>query len=131
MHKILIVEDDEPSRSMLCKRLQRKGFEVLTAEDGEKGMQMARIHLPDLILMDLTMPGVDGWEATRQLRGAPQTRYIPVIAVTAHTGGRDREKALTAGFDDYESKPVDLPCLLGKIMVLLEGERRNGLNRKL
>jgi len=122
MHTLLIVEDNELNRDMLSRRLQRKGFQILTAVDGQMGVDMAQQHLPHLILMDLSLPGLDGWEATRILKANPATRHIPVIALTAHAMGGDREKALAAGCDDYDTKPVELERLLGKIHALLGKE---------
>jgi CheY-like chemotaxis protein len=107
------------NRDMLSRRLVRKGYEVLIAVDGAAGVEMARAEAPDLILMDMSLPVLDGWEATRQLKTAPETQGIPVIALTAHAMSDDREKAATAGCDDYDTKPVDLPRLLGKMETLL------------
>ena len=115
MPKILLVEDNEMNRDMLSRRLQRKGFEVVLAVDGQSGVEMARIHAPDLILMDMSLPVLDGWEATRQLKSDAATQHIPVIALTAHAMSSDREKALEAGCNDYDTKPIELPRLLGKI----------------
>lgn len=119
MAKILLVEDDEMSRDMLSRRLARQGYQVVIAVDARQGLALARSESPDLILMDLNLPGRDGWEATRQLRTAPQTRTIPIIAVTGHAMTGDREIALDVGFDDYETKPVDFPRLLAKIEGML------------
>jgi CheY-like chemotaxis protein len=118
MPRILLVEDNELNRDMLTRRLVRNGFEVAIATDGEQAIESAA-SLPDLILMDLSLPGIDGWEATRRLKQAPSTRSIPVIALTAHAMAGDREKALEAGCDDFDTKPVDLPRLLSKIDALL------------
>lgn len=115
MTKILYVEDNEDNTYMLSNRLHREGFDVVVARDGAQGVAMARAEAPDLILMDLGLPVLDGWEATRQLKAAPETRSIPIIALSAHAMAGDREKALAAGCDDYDAKPVDLPRLLGKI----------------
>ena len=115
MPKILLVEDNEMNRDMLSRRLQRKGFEVVLAVDGQSGVEMARTHAPDLILMDMSLPVLDGWEATRQLKSDAATQHIPVIALTAHAMSSDREKALEAGCNDYDTKPIELPRLLGKI----------------
>ena len=112
---ILIVEDNEMNRDMLSRRLQRRGFEVSTAADGLQGLEMARSGLPDLILMDMSLPEVDGWEATRQLKSAPPTSQIPIIALTAHALVSDREKAIAAGCDEFETKPVEFERLLSKI----------------
>ena len=119
MAKILYVEDNEDNVYMLVRRLERKGFEVLVAPDGEQGVAMARKEHPDLILMDLSMPVLDGWEATRQLKGAPDTQAIPVIALSAHAMTGDRERALEAGCDDYDTKPVRIDSLMAKIRTLL------------
>ena len=119
MTTILIVEDNEMNRDMLSRRLQRKGYEVLIAVDGEMGMDVARAHVPDLILMDMSLPVVDGWEATRRLKADDVLKHIPVIALTAHAMANDREKALEAGCDDYDTKPIELPRLLAKIETLL------------
>jgi CheY-like chemotaxis protein len=117
--KILLVEDNEMNRDMLSRRLQRKGYDVVMAVDGAEGIEMSRSEAPDLILMDMSLPVVDGWEATRQIKGDESTRTIPVIALTAHAMAGDREKALEAGCDDYDTKPIELPRLLGKIEALL------------
>ena len=119
MPKILLVEDNELNRDMLSRRLARKGYEVLLAEDGAKGVAAAAAERPDLVLMDMSLPVLDGWEATRLLKAAPETRSIPVIALTAHAMSSDREKALEAGCDDYDTKPVELPRLPEKIERLL------------
>ena len=119
MTKILYVEDNEDNICMLTRRLERHGFVVVVARDGAQGMAMARAEAPDLILMDLGLPVIDGWEATRQLKAASETRSIPIIAVSAHAMAGDREKALAAGCDGYETKPLDLPCLLEKIQSAL------------
>ncbi len=119
MAKILLVEDNEMNRDMLSRRLTKKGYEVVIAVDGEEGVTKARAEGPALILMDMSLPGLDGWEATRQLKAATETRGIPVIALTAHAMAGDREKALEAGCDDFDTKPVELPRLLGKIETLL------------
>ena len=121
MERILLVEDSEMNWDMLSRRLRRQGYEVLVATDGKQGVDMALSEAPDLILMDMSLPVLDGWEATRQLKGAPETQAIPVIALTAHAMAGDREQALEAGCDDYDTKPIDLPRLLQKIRVLLEG----------
>lgn len=119
MTTILIVEDNEMNRDMLSRRLERKGFQVLIAVDGEQGIGVARASAPDLILMDMSLPVVDGWEATRRIKADPDLRHIPVIALTAHAMANDREKALEAGCDDYDTKPIELPRLLGKMETLL------------
>jgi len=122
MARILYVEDNEDNVYMLTRRLRRNGHQVIVAGDGEAGVAMARAEAPALILMDLSLPVLDGWEATRRLKAMPETRDIPVIALSAHVMEGDREKALAAGCDDYDVKPVDLPRLLGKILALLPGE---------
>jgi CheY-like chemotaxis protein len=122
MSKILLVEDNEMSRDMLSRRLERRGYQVIIAVDGQAGVALARSHAPDLILMDMSLPMLDGWEATRQLKAAVETRAIPIIALTAHAMSGDREQALEAGCDDYDSKPVEFARLLGKIQVLLDKE---------
>ena len=119
MSKILLVEDNEMNRDMLTRRLERKGFEVVIASDGQIGIDMASSSNPDIILMDLSLPVVDGWEATRQIKADPATQSIPVIALTAHAMAGDEQKARAAGCDDYDTKPIDLPRLLGKIGNLL------------
>jgi two-component system cell cycle response regulator DivK len=120
--KILLVEDNEMNQDMLSRRLQRKGYDVVIAVDGGQGVAMAQSEAPDLILMDMSLPVLDGWEATRQLKSAPDTRTIPIIALTAHAMSGDREKAFDAGCDDYDTKPIDLTRLLGKIQAMLERE---------
>ena len=119
MPKILLVEDNELNRNMLERRLLRKGFQVILAANGEEGIAKAAQDSPDLILMDLSLPGIDGWEATRRIKANNETAVIPIIALTAHAMTGDREKALAAGCDDYDSKPVELERLLGKIQRLL------------
>lgn len=119
MTKILLVEDDEMNRDMLSRRLLKRNYEVVIATDGEQGVAMAGSEHPDLILMDMSLPGIDGWTATRQVKGDAATRSIPVIALTAHAMAGDREKALEAGCDDFDTKPVELQRLLGKIEALL------------
>ena len=121
MPKILLVEDNEMNRDMLSRRLQRKGYEVVLALDGQSGVEMAQSQAPNLVLMDMSLPVLDGWEATRRLKADAATQHIPVIALTAHAMSSDREKALEAGCDDYDTKPVELPRLLGKIEALLSG----------
>jgi two-component system cell cycle response regulator DivK len=120
MARILLVEDNELNRDMLSRRLMRKGYEVLIGVDGAEGVAMARSEAPDLILMDMRLPKLDGWEATRQIKAAPETQSIPVIALTAHAMAGDREQALAAGCDDYDSKPVEFKRLVGKIQALLD-----------
>ena len=119
MARILLVEDNEMNRDMLSRRLNRRGFEVLIAEDGGLAVSMTQTERPDLVLMDMSLPVIDGWEATRRLKADPDTAGIPIIALTAHAMETDRERALEVGCDDYDSKPVDLPRLLGKIETLL------------
>ena len=116
--KILLVEDNEMNRDMLSRRLSKKGYSVDMAENGQLGVEMAKHSKPDLILMDMSLPVMDGWEATRMLKADPETATIPVIALTAHAMSGDREKALAAGCDDYDTKPVDLSRLLDKIAKL-------------
>jgi two-component system cell cycle response regulator DivK len=120
MTKILLVEDNEMNRDMLSRRLIRNGYEVVMALDGRQAVEMASGENPDLIIMDMSLPVIDGWEATRQVKAASETRAIPVIALTAHAMAGDREKAIEAGCDDYDTKPIDLPRLLGKITMLLQ-----------
>ena len=124
MSKILLVEDNEMNRDMLTRRLERKGFEVVIAVDGQAGIGMASSSSPDIILMDLSLPIIDGWEATRQIKADPATQSIPVIALTAHAMAGDEKKALQAGCDDYDTKPIDLKRLLGKIVNLLDRVNR-------
>ena len=124
MAKILLVEDNELNRDMLSRRLARKGHEVLLAEDGAEGVAVAAARRPDVVLMDMSLPILDGWEATRRLKADPATRAIPVIALTAHAMSTDREKAAEAGCDDYDTKPVELERLLGKIERLLRAAQR-------
>jgi two-component system cell cycle response regulator DivK len=123
LSKILLVEDNEMNRDMLSRRLLRNGYQVVLAVDGGEGLAMARAESPDLILMDMSLPVLDGWEATRQLKSEPRTREIPVIALTAHAMAGDRQKALMAGCDDFDTKPVELPRLLTKIEALLQKPR--------
>jgi two-component system cell cycle response regulator DivK len=123
MPKILLVEDNEMNRDMLSRRLQRKGYEVVLALDGQSGVEMTQTQAPDLVLMDMSLPVLDGWEATRRLKADPATRHIPVIALTAHAMSSDREKAIEAGCDDYDTKPVELTRLLAKIEALLRGRK--------
>jgi len=119
MAKILLVEDNEMNRDMLSRRLQRKGYEVVIAIDGQQAVAMAASESPALILMDMSLPIFDGWEATRRIKAADETRKIPVIALTAHAMAGDREKSLEAGCDDYDTKPIELPRLLEKMETLL------------
>ena len=119
MAKILLVEDNEMNRDMLSRRLVKRGYEVVVAVDGREGVEKARSEAPALVLMDMSLPVLDGWEATRALRAEPATRAIPIIALTAHAMAGDREKALAAGCDDFDTKPIELERLLGKIEALL------------
>lgn len=119
MPKLLYIEDNEMNRDMLSRRLARRGHEVLIAVDGEQGIAQATTEKPDLILMDMSLPVVDGWEATRRLKASPETQSIPIIGLTAHAMATDRDKCLKAGCDDYDTKPVELERLLGKIERLL------------
>lgn len=119
MPKILLIEDNELNRDMLSRRLQKRGYEVLVAADGQQGIVMAQAEAPALILMDMRLPVLDGWEATRQLKATPATRTIPVIALTAHAMPGDRERALAAGCDDFDTKPIEFGRLLRKIEALL------------
>jgi len=119
MAKVLLVEDNEMNRDMLSRRLERKGFEVVFAQDGSIAVDMASSEQPELILMDMSLPVLDGWEATRRIKNNPDTSNIPVIALTAHAMAGDREKALEVGCEDYDTKPVDFPRLLGKIDALI------------
>lgn len=122
MAKILIVEDNEMNRDMLSRRLERKGFQVVIAVDGQEGLSMTQAEMPDLVLMDMDLPVLDGWEATRRLKATPATQHIPVIALSAHAMAGDATKCIEAGCDDYASKPVDLPELLEKIRAQLDRE---------
>ena len=124
MPKILLVEDNEMNRDMLSRRLQRKGYQVVLALDGQSGVEMTYTQVPDLVLMDMSLPVLDGWEATRRLKADAAVRHIPVIALTAHAMSSDREKALEAGCDDYDTKPVELPRLLAKIEALLSRAKK-------
>ncbi len=120
MPKVLLVEDNEINRDMLCRRLIRRGFEMTIAVDGAEGVQMAQSSQPDLILMDMSLPIVDGWEATRQIKALPLTKHIPIIALTAHAMSGDRDRCMEAGCDEYDTKPIEFARLLNKIEVLLE-----------
>ena len=122
MAKILIVEDYEMNRDMLSRRLIRRGYQIVMAVDGEEGIAMAKAESPDLVLMDMSLPVIDGWEAARRLKAEPSTRAIPVIGLTAHAMAGDREKVIAAGCDDYDTKPVELPRLLQKIEALLRSD---------
>lgn len=119
MSTILIVEDNEMNRDMLSRRLKRNGYVVLLATDGQSGVDAAQAHVPDLVLMDMSLPVLDGWEATRRMKADRALRSIPIIALTAHAMANDRDKALAAGCDDYDTKPIELPRLLAKIKALL------------
>jgi CheY-like chemotaxis protein len=121
MTKVLLVEDNEMHRDMLSRRLTRRGFEVVFAADGQHGLNLARSERPDIILMDMSLPVMDGWEATRRVKSEEATRHVPVIALTAHAMSGDAEKALAAGCDDYDTKPVEIDRLIGKIERLLGG----------
>jgi CheY-like chemotaxis protein len=123
MPRILLVEDNEMNRDMLSRRLSRKGFEVIIAVDGQQGVEKAMSESPDLVLMDMSLPVLDGWEATRRLKAASATRHIPIIALTAHAMSGDREKTLQAGCDDYDTKPIELPRLISKIEALLNAKK--------
>ncbi|MEW6160109.1 MAG: response regulator [Verrucomicrobiota bacterium] len=120
MQKILLVEDNEMNRDMLSRRLERRGYKVITAVDGTEGVSMAQTETPDLILMDMSLPVLDGWEATRRLKADPGTQKIPIIALTAHAMASDEQKAREAGCDDFDTKPIELPRLLGKIEAQLQ-----------
>ncbi len=126
MAKILYVEDNEDNIYMLTNRLSRRGHEIIVARDGQDGVDKARSESPDIILMDLSLPVMDGWEATRRLKSLDETKHIPVIALSAHAMSGDRDRALGAGCDDYDTKPVELPRLLGKIAALLDGQKTDG-----
>jgi len=124
MAKILYVEDNEDNIYMLSNRLGRRGHEILIARDGQEGIDMARREMPALIIMDLNIPVIDGWESTRRLKAAPETRHIPIIALSAHAMSGDRDRALAAGCDDFDTKPVDLSRLLQKIVTALVNEQQ-------
>ncbi|NUN63909.1 response regulator [Pseudanabaena biceps] len=125
MPKILLVEDNEMNRDMLSRRLQRRGFEVVVAADGKSGISIAEAELPDLIVMDMSLPILDGWEATKQLKLISATRNIPIIGCSAHAMVGDRERGIEAGCDDYDTKPIEFSRLLGKIETLLKKYDRN------
>jgi two-component system cell cycle response regulator DivK len=129
MTKVLLVEDNEMNRDMLSRRLIRRGFQVVFAMDGQQGIDLARSERPDIILMDMSLPVIDGWEATRRLKADDSTRSVPVIGLTAHAMSGDREKAIEAGCDDYDTKPVELGGLIGKIERLL-GTAKDGALRQ-
>ncbi|HEY7156424.1 MAG TPA: response regulator [Gemmataceae bacterium] len=124
MPKVLLVEDNEENRDALSRHLRRKGYEVLIAVDGRGGVDVARAETPELILMDMSLPVLDGWQATRQLKAEPETRGIPIIALTAHAMAGDRERALEAGCDDYDTKPIEFPRLLAKVEAALAKKLR-------
>ncbi len=124
MAKILLVEDNEMNRDMLSRRLERRGYQIVIAVDGAEGVAKAKSESPDLILLDMSLPVLDGWEAARQLKGDASTKAIPIIALTAHAMAGDREKALEAGCNDYDTKPIELPRLLEKITTLLPGSAK-------
>ena len=124
MKKILLIEDNELNRDRLSRRLQKRGYEVVTAVDGETGVTTAQVEAPALILMDISLPGIDGWEATRRLKAALETRHIPIVALTAYAMPNDRDKALAVGCDDFDTKPIELPRLLAKIEALLNRGHR-------
>lgn len=123
MPKVLLVEDNEANRDMLSRRLTRNGYDVVMAEDGAQAVESASAEKPDIVLMDMSLPVIDGWEATRRLKAGEETSGIPVIALTAHAMAGDREKALEAGCDDYDTKPIELPRLLEKMQTLLARTR--------
>ena len=125
MQKILVVEDNEMNRDMVGRRLQRRGYDVVVAVDGQEGIDMAHSEDPDLILMDMSLPVLNGWEATRQLKQDKRTRGIPIIALTAHAMASDRESAIEAGCDDYDTKPLEFSRLIGKIHALLPEDSAN------
>jgi len=123
--KILVVEDNESSRDMLARRLTRRGYQVISAADGRRGIAMAQEQSPDLIIMDMSLPEIDGWEATRRLKADPATRVIPIVALTAHAMASDRKKAMDAGCDDYHTKPVDFESLVRSLEAFLEARNRH------
>jgi CheY-like chemotaxis protein len=120
MPRILVVEDNESSRDMLVRRLSRRGYQVISAADGRRGIAMAHDQFPDLIVMDMSLPEIDGWEATRRLKADPATRAIPIVALTAHAMASDRQKAMDAGCDDYHTKPLDFESLVRSMGAFLE-----------
>ena len=130
MFKILLVEDNEMNRDMLTRRLQRKGYEVVIAADGKEAVRKAQSQTPDLILMDIRLPLIDGWEAMRRIKIMPVTQYIPIIALTAHAMTGDMEKCMDAGCDDYDTKPIDLPRLLEKMQALLNNQDSHDQNSR-
>ena len=124
MPKILLIEDNEWSRDMLARRLSRRGYQVISAADGRRGIALAHDRSPDLIVMDMSLPEIDGWEATRRLKADPATRAIPIVALTAHAMASDRQKAMDAGCDDYHTKPVDFESLVRSLEAFLEARQR-------
>ena len=130
MFKILLVEDNEMSRDMLTRRLKRKGYEVVIAADGKEAVRKAQSQTPDLILMDIRLPLIDGWEAMRRIKIMPETQSIPIIALTAHAMTGDMEKCMGAGCDDYDTKPIDLPRLLEKMQALLNNQDSHDQNSR-
>ena len=130
MFKILLVEDNEMNRDMLTRRLQRKGYEVVIAADGKEAVRKAQSQTPDLILMDIRLPLIDGWEAMQRIKIMPETQYIPIIALTAHAMTGDMEKCMDAGCDDYDTKPIDLPRLLEKMQALLNNQDSHDQNSR-
>jgi len=130
MFKILLVEDNEMNRDMLTRRLQRKGYELVIAADGKEALRKAQSQTPDLILMDIRLPVMDGWEAMRRIKIMPETQYIPIIALTAHAMTGDMEKCMDAGCDDYDIKPIDLPRLLEKMQALLNNQDSHDQNSR-
>jgi CheY-like chemotaxis protein len=130
MFKILLVEDNEMNRDMLTRRLQRKGYEVVIAADGKEAVRKAQSQTPDLILMDIRLPLIDGWEAMQRIKIMPETQYIPIIALTAHAMTGDMEKCMDAGCDDYDTKPIDLPRLLEKMRALLNNQDSHDQNSR-
>jgi CheY-like chemotaxis protein len=131
MPKILVVEDNEWSRDMLFRRLSRRGYQVIAAPDGRRGIAMALAQSPDLIVMDMSLPELDGWEATRRLKANPATRDIPIVALTAHAMASDRKKAMDAGCDDYHTKPVDFESLVRSLEAFLEARKSLALPRSI
>lgn len=126
MSRVLLVEDNEVNRKMLSRRLGKRGYDISIAEDGAEGVSAARSQKPDIILMDMSLPVMHGWDATRELKGDPATKEIPIIAITAHAMSGDREKALEAGCDDFATKPYDLPGLVEKMETLLGNRGEEG-----
>lgn len=125
MSKILLVEDNEMNRDMLSRRLERRGYEVMIAVDGQQGVEMASSLVPEIILMDMNLPVIDGWEATRQIKANESTQHIPIIALTAHAMRSERDEIFRAGCDEYETKPIDFKRLLSKIELIVQGEQAN------